>query len=130
MAMAHGDNICYWCGTEGWLRRCNRCGFWTCDTCWRPHRADTYKQGQRRYPSREMVQAVTKERERQEKEPRDMSMSDMLQTTWGGCTAEAVKEKGGEVIYWCDLPKGHKGPHVDVMESQPWTGKPVGKVQQ
>lgn len=45
----HGTNMCYWCGAGGWIRRCGRCGFWTCDACWKPHNADMFEYGQRRY---------------------------------------------------------------------------------
>ena len=41
--------VCYWCGVEGWIRKCNRCGSHTCDSCWKPHSADSYKFGQERF---------------------------------------------------------------------------------
>ena len=41
--------VCYWCGVEGWIRKCNRCGSHTCDSCWQPHSADSYKFGQERF---------------------------------------------------------------------------------
>ena len=42
-------NVCYWCGVEGWITRCLRCGFFTCDACRKPHQADSYKMFEPRY---------------------------------------------------------------------------------
>ncbi len=36
-AIRPGGKICRWCGIEGWLRDCPRCGFPTCELCTRVH---------------------------------------------------------------------------------------------
>lgn len=41
--------VCHWCGTEGWIRTCNRCGFKTCDECWKPHNRDSFKMFEPRF---------------------------------------------------------------------------------
>lgn len=42
-------NACYWCGTQGWINRCGRCGFFTCDACRKPHNADSFGMGTPKY---------------------------------------------------------------------------------
>lgn len=44
--LREGGNACYWCGTQGWIERCGRCGFFTCDACRKPHNADSFKFGE------------------------------------------------------------------------------------
>lgn len=44
--------VCYWCGVEGWVLKCRRCGFYTCDDCRKPHRADSFMFGQPRFIGR------------------------------------------------------------------------------
>jgi hypothetical protein len=41
--------VCYWCGVEGWIYKCPTCGFITCDDCRKPHKADSFKFGEKRY---------------------------------------------------------------------------------
>lgn len=41
--------VCHWCGVEGWIRKCPVCGFYTCESCRKPHRSDWYKFGQERF---------------------------------------------------------------------------------
>lgn len=42
--------ICRWCGVEGWLLNCTRCGFPTCDDCRKTHDSERRRAEWSRHP--------------------------------------------------------------------------------